>query len=369
MNKTAKFFSLLLALLMVVSMLAGCGATTPAPAPGGDTPATPSTAAAAKGIYGDSSETYYQINFVSGVEYWFPVYAAFKQAGNRLGVQTFYMGPTEYDANKEVEVFNQVLAQNPTGIFLSPITAEAFKEPIDRAIDQGVAVITFASDSPESKRNGYITSDNVQEGTYAAHKIAEQLGGKGAVMTLCNPGQTNHDIRIDTFRAVIASEYPGIKLLSNSPTNQDPDKAYAAVMTEAQKNPDLGAVFMPEASSAMGAARAAVELGTGIKVLCCDVNTTILDMIKAGEVWGAINPDQGMQGYFGMLMLFMAAHPEMIETMSYKKGEGLNPTYIPFVDNGLDIVTADIADYYYIDKYCAKLGFKNVDEMLAPGKP
>jgi ribose transport system substrate-binding protein len=35
-----------------------------------------------------------------------------------------------------------------------------------------------------------------------------------------------------------------------------------------------------------------------------DVNAKILDMIKAGEVFGSINPNQGMQGYMGFMLLF-----------------------------------------------------------------
>jgi ribose transport system substrate-binding protein len=332
------------------------------------------TAASAEinGLKGDPSEEYYMIQFVSGVEYWFPVYAAFKEAGNQLGVKTFYTGTTEYDANKEVEVFDQVLAKKPKGILLSPITAEAFKEPIDRAVAQGVAVVTYASDSPESNRHGYITSDNVREGQYAARALGNELGGKGKVMTLRNPGQSNHDIRIDTFIKTIKEEFPGIEVVADEPTNQNPDKAYTAVLTVAQKHPDLGAIFMPEASSAMGASRAAVEIGGGsakIKVICCDVNEQILDMLKTGDVYGAINPDQGMQGYFGMLMTFLAAHPELVHPMNGKREMGQNPVYIPYIDNGLTLVTAENADYFYVDKYAKSLGYKDVADMLSPGDP
>jgi ribose transport system substrate-binding protein len=35
--------------------------------------------------------------------------------------------------------------------------------------------------------------------------------------------------------------------------------------------------------------------------MCADVNERILDMIKSGEVFGSINPNQGMQGYIGFL--------------------------------------------------------------------
>ena len=54
---------------------------------------------------GDPEETYYMVTFVSGVEYWFPVYEMFKQAGQQLGVKTVYTGTPEYDVNKHVAVF------------------------------------------------------------------------------------------------------------------------------------------------------------------------------------------------------------------------------------------------------------------------
>lgn len=326
-------------------------------------------AAAPKGLYGSPDESYYMCVFVSGVEYWFPVYAGFKECGMTLGVQTYYEGTTEYEAQAQLEVFDNILAKNPTGIYLSPINAEPFVEPIQRAMEQGVIVATFASDSPDSGRPIYITSDNVNEGTFAAHQMAQDMGGKGKVMTLTNPGQTNHDIRTDTFVAVIEAEYPDIEVVAQEVSKQDPDASYTAVMTVAQMHPDLGGVFMPEANSGMGAARAAVELGSGLRVLCCDVNETILDMIKAGEIWGAINPNQSLQGYLGMLTLFLAAHPEYTTFMSPDEAMGLSAIQIPFLDNSLNIVQADTADYFYTDKYAESLGYKDIEDMLSPYIP
>ena len=92
---------------------------------------------------------------------------------------------------------------------------------------------------------------------------------------------------------------------------------------------------MPEANSALGAAQASVELGGKIKVMTADVNAKILDMIKAGEVFGSINPNQGMQGYMGFMLLFLATHPELIDPMNDAKRAGNNPMTIPFIDNGL----------------------------------
>jgi ribose transport system substrate-binding protein len=311
---------------------------------------------------GEESDTYYFVSFVSGVEYWFPVYEMFKQAGQQLGVKTVYTGTPEYDVNKQIAVFDQILAKNPKGIFIAPMNSDPFIEPIARAHEMGVPVVTFAADSPNSKRVSYITSDNVREGEWAADTIAESMDGKGEFAVLENPGQDNHDKRIAAFLKRMETKWPDMKLAGRAASNQDPAKAYNALLTLAQAHPNLGAVFMPEANSALGAAQAAKELGGNIKVMCADVNGKILDMIKAGEVFGSINPNQGMQGYMGMLMLFMAATTDLIDPMNADKAEGRNPMAVPYVDNGLAVVTKDNADYFYWDKYLARRGTKGIEE-------
>jgi ribose transport system substrate-binding protein len=226
----------------------------------------------------------------------------------------------------------------------------------------GVPVVTFASDSPNSKRVSHITSDNAREAIFAADTLANVLGGKGEVAVLENPGQDNHDRRTKGFVARIKANHPGIKVVARAASNQDPQKAYQAVLTMAQAHPNLGAVFMPEANSAMGAAQAAKELGGKIKILNCDVNQKVLDMIKEGDIWGALNPNQGVQGYFGMLFLYLAKHSDLIDPMNDHKRMGYNPMQIPYADNGLSLVTKDNADDFYWDKYLKRRGTKGIKE-------
>ena len=114
---------------------------------------------------GDPSELYIMNVMVSGVEYWFPVYEMFKQAGQQLGVKTKYTGTPEYDVNKQLATFEQALALNPAGIFVHPMNPDPFIEPINRATAMGIPVVTFAADSPNSKRVAYVTSDNFREGS------------------------------------------------------------------------------------------------------------------------------------------------------------------------------------------------------------
>ncbi len=307
-------------------------------------------------------EKYVMNVMVSGVEYWFPVYEMFKQAGQQFGCETQYTGTPEYDVNKQIASFDQALAQNPAGILVHPMNSDPFIEPINRAIGQGTAVVTFAADSPLSKRISFITSDNTREGIYAADAIAEKMGGKGEYAVLENPGQDNHDKRIAAFVGRMETKWPDMKLVGRAASNQDPTKAYQGLSSIIQANPNLGAVFMPEANSAIGASQASKENGGKVLVMCADVNANILDMIKAGDVFGSINPNQGMQGYMGFMLLWLAKHPELIDPMNDTKRAGFNPMSIPVVDNGLSIVTAENADDFYWDKYLKRRGTKGIEE-------
>lgn len=310
----------------------------------------------------EPGEKYVMNVMVSGVEYWFPVYEMFKQAGQQFGCETAYTGTPEYDVNKQIASFDQALAQNPAGILVHPMNSDPFIEPINRAVDQGTAVVTFAADSPNSKRVSFITSDNLAEGTYAADAVAEAMGGTGEYAVLENPGQDNHDKRVAAFIARMEAKWPDMKLVGRAASNQDPTKAYQAVQSLIQANPELGAVFMPEANSAIGAAQASKENGGKVRVMLADVNANILDMIKAGEIFGSVNPNQGMQGYMGFMLLWLANHPDLIDPMNDTARSGKNGMAVPFVDNGFSIVTAENADDFYWDKYLKRRGTKGIEE-------
>ena len=311
---------------------------------------------------GSEDDKYYMITFVSGVEYWFPVYEMMKQAGQQLGVDTIYTGTPEYDVTKQLAVFEQVLAKNPKGILIAPMNPEPFIEPINRAAEMGVPVVTFGADSVNSKRTAFVTSNNENEGQVAADAIAEAMGGEGEYAVLENPGQDNHDRRIAAFIGRMADKWPGMKLVARAASNQDPTKAYNAVLSIAQANPNLGAVFMPEANSALGAAQAAKELDSDIKIMLTDVNGKILDMIKAGEVFGSLNPNQGVQGYLGMLMLYLSANSGLIDPMNASSQTGENPFSGITIDNGLAVVTAENADFFRWDEYLERRGTDGINE-------
>ena len=105
-----------------------------------------------------------------------------------MGCETIFSGTPDYDITKQIASFEQDLVKSPKGILLHPMQADPFIEPINRAIDSGVSIVTFAADSPNSKRTSYITSDNLAEAKFAAEEIVEAARRQGRVRGAGEPG-------------------------------------------------------------------------------------------------------------------------------------------------------------------------------------
>jgi ribose transport system substrate-binding protein len=314
---------------------------------------TAGNAAAESKFRCEPGETYVMNVMVSAHPYWVPVYQGFKQAAEALGCETVFSGTPDYDITKQIASFEQDLVKKPKGVLLHPMQSDPFIEPINRAIDSGISVVTFAADSPKSKRTAYITSDNLAEAKFAAEEIVKQVGDNAEYAVLENPGQSNHDLRVTALISYMEKNYPNMKLVGRQPSNQDSNAAYRATASILQANPNLKAMWIPEAGSAEGAVAAVLEAKAKVLIMHADITPTTLEHIKAGNIHMALNPNQGIQGYVGFMATFMAAHADMFDPFNDYKVSGYNPMQIPFIDNGFAVITKVNAESFDLNKYMA----------------
>ncbi|QDG76173.1 substrate-binding domain-containing protein [Labrenzia sp. PHM005] len=310
--------------------------------------ATPATA---NGLKCEPGETYIMNVMVSGHPYWVPVYQGFKQAAEAFGCETIFSGTPDYDITKQIASFEQDMVKQPAGILVHPMQSDPFIEPINRAIDSGTQIVTFAADSPKSNRTAYITSDNLAEAKFAAEEIVKQIGDSAEYAVLENPGQSNHDLRVTALISYMEDNYPNMKLVGRQATNQDSNAAYRATGSILQANPNLGALWIPEAGSAEGAVAAVLEAEAKVLIMHADVTPTTLEHIKAGNIHMALNPNQGMQGFMGFMATFLASHSDVFDPFNDYKVSGYNPVQIPYVDNGFAVITKDNADSFDLNTY------------------
>ncbi|MGN6715605.1 substrate-binding domain-containing protein [Anaerocolumna jejuensis] len=299
---------------------------------------------------GDPSEEYYMVTFLSGYSYWKTCYKGFEDAAKQFGVTPVYGGTTEYDVNEAVTAFEQICAKKPAGIAVSCMDADAYAPVIDKAVADGVNIVTFDSDSPNSDRITFLGTENYAAGAAAANYIGDKLGGSGKVAAVTTTGQSNINERIKGFSETLAANYPNIKLVQVVDSGSDEVTCASNVAGLLTNNPDLKYVFCALLLASTGTQQALTEANlTGkIKVVAFDTDDATLDAIKNGAVEATVSQAPYAQGYWSMVYLYFIKHG-LINPVDGWMEKGY-PSLPKTADSGASIVTKETCDNYYISK-------------------
>lgn len=164
--------------------------------------------------------------------------------GEELGIKIYWEGPTTSDAAMQVNVIESLIERQVDGILISCNDADALKDVINRAVEAGIVVGCFDSDSPESKRAFYCGTNNYAIGKLSAEYMMDYLpeGGKVAILTGVL-GAPNLEARIDGFEETLAAAGSKIEVLPVQTGEDDVQKSVEVVAQYTAANPDLAGWF------------------------------------------------------------------------------------------------------------------------------
>ncbi|MFW6295366.1 MAG: substrate-binding domain-containing protein [Halanaerobium sp.] len=302
-------------------------------------------------LTGSEDDEYVMVTFVSGIEYWKPAYRGMEAAAENLGVSTKYTGANDYDINEQVTVLEQVISQDPEGILLTAINPDALEKPINEAMDEGIHVVTFDADSPESDRHSFLATSNYEAGETAAHHLAELNDEKGDVGLITVPGQLNHEERAKGFEETIEDDYPDMEVVSKQDGESDQSKSASAMGSMLQSESNLVGVFATEASTGVGAGTAVKEAGMvgDVNIVSFDVDKGTLDLVKEGVIDATLAQGTWNMGYWGQMFLFHLEE-DLLNPIEGGDWEEADANPLPsYVDTGVSLVTEENADHYYMD--------------------
>lgn len=345
-----KLMILLLAVTLVFSLV-GCTVpetTTPAAeAPAAEAPAAEAPAedsAEAPVVASDAIGEYYMITFMSGIDYWKGCLEGFERAAKAVGATAVYTGSAEADFAAEVDVLNQVIAKNPKGIALTCVDPDAFADPIQAAIDAGIPVVTFDSDSPNSGRYAYLGTGNEAAGAAAAKYMAEAIGGSGEVGIVYFAGSQNQEERSGGFEKYLAANYPDITVLTKVHGGDDETSSSAAAAALITANPNIKGIFGANAWMGLGVGNAIEEAGKVGQIcgVAFDTDSGVLDYIESGTLNASVVQGTQQMGYWSFQFLWAMNTDAVIEDWATK---GLSP--VPgAVDTGVSMATKDNVDLF-----------------------
>src|SRR5256886_474863 len=147
--------------------------------------------------------------------------------------------PNEEDAQKQAEAIEQLVLAGGDGIAVSCSDANKLTDAINSAVKNGVAVATFDSDAPASKRFVTFGIDDIKCGEQVLDELAKIMEGKGTIAILAgNQNAPNLQKRVQGVKNA-ARKYPGLKIRDTYYHKETPQDAAAKVEQVMQANPDI----------------------------------------------------------------------------------------------------------------------------------
>ena len=197
-SKMKKFFALLLALVMSLSLVA-CG--------GGDDATTDDTTDdATNEETGGETTNDYKISVVLKTlssEYWGYVKAGCDAAAAELGVKVSVVGPgAESDIEGQVAQIEQQIGAGCDAIICAPNDAGAAANALQTALDQGIPVLSVDTDVGIEGQTTFVGTSNV-DAAYEGGKWAIGQAGDGAkaVIIYGQEGDNTSNMRREGYQA------------------------------------------------------------------------------------------------------------------------------------------------------------------------
>jgi simple sugar transport system substrate-binding protein len=155
---------------------------------------------AAAGQVGDFPETpeynFVFVNHVTTNPFFTPTQYGIEDASAILGTQFQWTGSETSEIGEMVDAFEAAIAGGADGIAVALVDLEAFNDPTDQAIEQGIPVLSYNADAPNN-RLSYVGQDLYGSGFEMGNRIVDLVGEGKVGLFIATPGQLNIQPRID----------------------------------------------------------------------------------------------------------------------------------------------------------------------------
>jgi ribose transport system substrate-binding protein len=245
-----------------------------------------------------------------------------------IEVECLYMGSVESDMAEQAAVIEDAISQGVDAIGVSCNDPDGCIDPINAAVEAGIPVMTWDSDSPDSEAFTYLGVDNYSGGVAAAELLIKEMGTEGKVALLTGvPGAFNLEERIRGFEDGVADT--DIEIVTTVACNDDINLGVQVVEETMLANPDLDGWFFVglwpvfAGQGAMPLFEEAAE--GGMKTIAFDTLPVELEWLQAGLLHGLVGQKYWGWGYDTVYMAFNHVLNEY--------------PYPDWTDSGMDIVT------------------------------
>ena len=291
-------------------------------------------------------EVYYMIAANVKLPYWQTAANGFKRAAAQYKAIATVAGPDTYDPDGELDALKKAINAKPAGILISVADASVLERELDRAVQEGIPLITMDSDAPATRRLYFVGTNNVEAGRLGGSRLVEKLT-KGNIAVFTIPGQPNLEDRLRGLKEAISTQ-PGLKIAQIIDIKGDKNIAFdQAQQLVAETGPKkIDAFVCLEAISGKPVADVIHRANAKDReIISWDADPGTLDAIKDGTIDATIAQKPYTMGYFGLRMLYNVFHNPPQQFNKDFRSDFYSPVPV-FIDTGTTLVDRANVDLF-----------------------
>lgn len=282
--RKSKFFAVLLAVVLMMSLLAGCGGK------GNDT---------GSGDNGDQNPANFAL-FMTHMSNAFTIELsnAVKAQAETLGVK-LTVNDAGQDVAKQISQIETAVNQGVNGIIIEPVSVDGIMPAVQMAKAAGVTVVIVNQQiSDPSAADTYVGVSNADGGEMEMTKAVEDMSAEGNVAFLLGPMGSDAQIgRSEGYQRVLDAN-AGIQKVFESTAEWDTAKALTLVENWLQSGKKINAIVAQNDGMALGALKAVedAKLQDTIKIYGLDATPDALAAVKEGRLTATVSQSTTAQG-------------------------------------------------------------------------
>ncbi len=243
-----------------------------------------------------------------GIGYFAATTKGQQEAAKELGnVDIKTDAPTEAKIEKQIETIDNYITQGVDGVLFAANDPDAISPVLKKALKQGIHVIGYDAGSQPDAREWFVNQATFDAiGTAMVESMVKEVGATAEVAIVTSSlTAPNQNAWIASMKAVIAAKYPGLKIVTTLPSEEDQQKAFTATQDILKSYPNVKGVFGLSSVAFPGAADAVTQAKACGKVAVVGLSTPnqMRPFVKSGCVKSVVlwNPiDLGYAAVYAM---------------------------------------------------------------------
>ena len=238
---------------------------------------------------------------ISGIQWFNRMEEGVDRFAEETGHNAYQVGPAQADAQLQVQLIEDMIAQGADAITVVPFAPEAVEPVLKRAMDQDIVVITHEAADIQNADYDIEAFQNDAYGEEIMKNLAECMGEQGEYAVFVGSlTSKSHNQWVDAAVAYQEANYPDMTLVGDkNETFDDQQQAYSKTQELLRTYPDLKG-FQGSASTDVAGVGLAVE-ERGMEDATCVMGTSLPSISAQYLETGAVDRiffwDPALAGY------------------------------------------------------------------------